>query len=263
VDLGIISDMEKRFNVKCNDWRNPWNPSIHSQNINIFKSISTPNNTIYKRIYKFVNTHYWAIDDNYTRCKKTITALRDLAILVELPLQATEINAIKWVIYQLCGMLMLAMLQICGQVQYFPDKDKEELINRGLLYGRNSKSKIDDILKVTNNIAKKTLLNYCVDENMIIDLPEIRLSKPEYTEAFINFIFRVVEQPLAYHDILRFLDFTLFQYDINSAEYNLDELNEIFTNTSELLKSEKVLLHFICYVANIPKDVFILLREIE
>jgi len=261
VDLSTIAEMQKRFGVEEEDWRIPWNPVIQSQNLKIFKSITTPNNITYKKIAKFIHTHYWAQEDNYTRCKQTITALRDLAVVVELPLKEEQKISIKWAIYQLCGMLTLAMLQICRQIQYFPDKDKEELINLGLLYGKNSKAKIEDILKITNNIAKKTLCNYCVDAKLVADLPEIKLHQPDYTEAFLNMVFRIISQPLSYQDILRFMEFALFQYDLNKEKYCVEELGEIFINPNELIKSEKTLLHFICHVTGISKDIFILLSE--
>lgn len=261
VDLSIIKSMEKRYGIKYDDWRSSWNPIIQKENANIFKNLVTPNNIIYKRIFKFLNTHYWAIEDNYTKCKKTVTALRDLASLVELPMKSEEKKSIRWAIYHLSGMLMLPMLQICRQVQCFSDKDKDEIINLGLIYGSNSKTKIDDILKVTNNIAKKTLYRYCIDENMLIDLPEIKLSQPEYTEAFIDMIFRIINRPLCYYDILRFLDFIFFQYDLNNEEYNMEELNEIFSNTNELLKSAKTFLHFVCHITNIPTNIFVLLNN--
>lgn len=261
VDLSIIEDMERKYGIKSNDWRGSWNPQIQNENINTFKNISTPDNLIYKRIYKFINTHYWAIEDNFTKCKKTITALRDLASLAELPLALNEKRAIRWAVYQLSNMLMLPMLQICRQVQYFPDKDKVDIIILGLIYGSNSKSKIDDILKVTNNIARKTLYKYCGGENKLIDLPEIKLSQPEYTEAFVNMVFRIIEQPLSYFDILRFLDFAFSQYDLENQQYDIKELNEIFNNTDDLLKSTKTFLHFICHITNMPKTVFVLLND--
>lgn len=263
VDLSIIEDMEKRYGIKSDDWRSSWNPQIQNENINTFKNISTPDNSIYKRIFKFVNTHYWAIEDNFTKCKKTITALRDLASLVELPLVQAEKKSIKWAVYQLSSMLMLPMLQICRQVQYFPNADKIDIITLGLIYGSNSKSKIDDILKVTNNIARKTMYRYCSDENKLIDLPEIKLNQPDYTEAFISMIFRIVEQPLCYFDILRFLDFGFYQYDLETNQYNIKELSEIFKNVDGLLKSTKTFLHFICHITNMPKEVFVLLNDIE
>lgn len=263
VDLSIISDMEKRYGIKSDDWRNSWNPQVQNENINIFKSISSPSNFIYKRVYKFINTYYWAIEDNFSKFKKTITALRDLASVVGLPLKTEEKKAVRWAVYQLSDMLMLPLLQICRQVQYFPDKDKVDIMIHGLIYGSNTKSKIDDILKVTNNIARKTLNKYCGGENKIIDLPEIELNPPEYTEAFINMVFRIIEQPLCYFDILRFMDFSFSQYDLNDTQYDLEELNAIFYHTDDLLKSTKTFLHFLCYVTNMPGDIFILLRDRE
>lgn len=261
VDLNIIKDMEKRYGINSEDWRGSWNPKIQNENINIFKNISSPDNLIYKRILKFITTYYWTIEDNFTKCKKTITALRDLASLVEVPLKAEEQKAIRWAIYLLTNMLMLPFLEICRQVQFFPDKDKMDIIINGLIYGSNSKSKIDDILKVTNNIAKKTLYRYCGAEKEIIDLPEIKLNQPEYTEAFINMIIRIIEKPLNYFDILRFMDFSLFQYDLNNEQYSMSELRTIFNNSNELMQSTKTFLHFVCYITSIPKETFILLGK--
>lgn len=261
VDLGIISKMEKRFGIKEDDWRGSWNPLIQNECINTFKNISIPDNSKYKRVYKFISTHYWAIEDNFTKCKKTITALRDLASVVALPLAQEEHMAIRWAVYQLSCMLLLPLLQICRQVQCFPDKDKNEIIVLGLIYGSNSKAKIDDILKVTNGIARKTLLRYFDDVSVLTDLPEIKLHQPEYTEAFIDMISRIIEQPLNYFDILRFLDFVLFQYDLKSEKYDIKEISKLFTNTKELLKSTKTFLHFVCYISGIPKDIFIALNE--
>ena len=89
------------------------------------------------------------------------------------------------------------------------------------------------------------------------------MSQPEYTEAFVNMIFRIIEQPLSYFDILRFLDFALSQYDLENQQYDIKELSEIFNNTDDLLKSTKTFLHFICHITNMPKEVFVLLNDNE
>ena len=261
VDLRIINDMEKRYGIKGDDWRGSWNPVVQNQNIVVFKNISTPDNTICKRIYKFITMYYWTIEDNFTKCKKTITALRDLATLSDIPIRVDEQRGIRWAIYQLTNMLMLPILQICRQIQYLPDKDRVDIIVNGLIYGSNSKSKIDDILRITNNIAKKTLYKYCGDEKKIIDLPEIKLNEPDYTEAFIDMLFRIIERPICYFDILRFLDFSFFQYDLCGEQYNIEELSTIFNNVPELIQSTKTFLHFVCYITNMPQKIFILLSE--
>lgn len=261
VDLRIINDMEKRYGIKGDDWRGSWNPVVQNQNIVVFKNISTPDNTICKRIYKFITMYYWTIEDNFTKCKKTITALRDLATLSDIPIRVDEQRAVRWAIYQLTNMLMLPILQICRQIQYLPDKDRVDIIVNGLIYGSNSKSKIDDILRITNNIAKKTLYKYCGDEKKIIDLPEIKLNEPDYTEAFIDMLFRIIERPICYFDILRFLDFSFFQYDLCGEQYNIEELSTIFNNVPELIQSTKTFLHFVCYITNMPQKIFILLSE--
>lgn len=263
VDLNMVSDMERKYGIDNGDWRNLWNPISQKQYIDTFKHIKTPNNEIYKRILKFINTHYWAIEDNFTRCKKTITALKDLSGFVGLPFASKEIEAIRWAIFELIGLLMFAMLQICRQIHYLPNRDKKELIINGLIYGSNSKAKIQDILKVTNNIAKKTMENYCGHEIGSMCMPEIRLNSPEYSEAFVDMILRITEKPMHYFDILRFLDFSLSQYDLQHKEYDLKELASIFCNHKELLKSMKVYLHFISYITRIPLSEFSIMENTD
>lgn len=260
VDLSIISNMEKRYGILENDWSNAWNPDIQSQNSKCFKEILVPDNQKYKKISKFISTHFWAITDCYSRVKKTLTALKDLSSSIQLPLTNQEITSIKWAIYQLVGMFTLSSLQVCRDIYYLNDTDKNEMIINGLIYGANSKQKIDEILLVTNKIAKYTLLRNNVDEKVSMGIPEIKLNPPEYTDAFIDLIHRITNSPLQYYDILRYMDFVLFQYDLVDQPYNEKEILHIFCNNDKLKIGLKTILHFICYTTNIPRDIFLLLK---
>ena len=224
VDLSILSQMEKKYEIVPNDWSNPWNPNIQMHNSKCFKEIKVPDNAKYKKISKYITTNFWAISDCYTRVKKTITALRELSSSVQLPLNKKEITSIKWAIYQLVGMLTLSTFQVCRESCYLNDNDKRDMIIQGLIYGSNSKQKIDEIMLVTNRIAKKTLLMNNIDEKVSLGVPEIRLYPPDYTEAFIDLVFRITNKPLCFYDILRYLDFVLFEYDLVDKVYDENKI---------------------------------------
>ena len=260
VDLNIISDMEKKYDIIAEDWSNPWNPNIQLQNSKCFKEIKAPDNLIYKKISKFITTYFWAITDSYTRVKKTLTALRELSSSVQLPLNKEEITAIKWAIYQLVGMFTLATFQVCRENYYLNDNDKKEMIIQGLVYGSNSKQKIDEVLLVTNKIAKMTLLRNNIDEKVSMGVPEIKLYPPEYTDAFIDLVYRITNKPLQYYDILRYMDFVLLQYDLMDEVYDENRISSIFSNSNKLRVGLKTILHFICYTTEIPHEVFGLLK---
>lgn len=59
------------------------------------------------------------------------------------------------------------------------------------------------------------------------------------------------------------MDFTLFQYDLEYREYDISELNILFKNVEALKQSAKTFLRFVCYITNMPKEIFILLKDNE
>jgi len=257
IDLAILDEIEKRYEIEKNDWKNLWNPDINHKNIDVFKRIQVPDNQTYKRIYKYISTYYWTTD-KYAKVKKTITALKELAVAVQYPLEMEEKKAIEWAVYKLIGLFVLAVFGVCKDVFYLNNDDKKQMIVEGLTFGNVSKKRMDGILKVTNHLANKIIETSCKEPNIVI--PEIQLNPPEYTEALLDFVFRIINNPQSYFDILRFVDFCLMQYDFVGQEYNYEEIRKYFSNYEGQISAEKTILHFICHVAGIPKDMFILLK---
>lgn len=257
VDLQMLEEIEKRYAIDKDDWRNLWNPVINEKYLNTFKSINIPDNQSYKRIFKFINTYYWA-SDKYAKIKKTITALKDLAVNIQYPMDLEKIMAIKWGIYKVIGLFLLAVMEVCRDIYYLNDIDKKQIIVEGLTFGNMSKKRMDDILKVTNHLANKIIESSCKEQH--VSMPEIQLNPPDYTEAFLDFIFRIIGNPMSYYDILRFLDFCLMQYDLYEKEYDYDDIVKIFPNYREQITAAKTILHFVCHVTKLPKEIFVLLK---
>jgi len=257
VDLEIISEIEKRYNIHSNDWRGSWNPNANISNLEVFRTLKVPDNQRYKRVGKFMSTHYWA-SDKYGKIKKSITALKELSVYIQFPLKPEETRAIKWASIQIINMFLLAVLNVCRDLYYLNDRDKESIIIEGLTFGEMPKKRMEDILKVTNHLAHNAINGLGLENK--VEIPEVKLNAPEYAEAFINFVIRIINSPNNFYDILRFMDFCLFEYDLEDKKYNMEEIKCIFSNHEELITSEKTILHFICYVSKMPIDIFTLLK---
>lgn len=257
VDLQMLEEIEKRYEINQDDWRNLWNPEINEKNINMFKKNDIPDNQVYKRIFKFINTYYW-VNEKYAKIKKSITALKDLAVSIQYPISSEQKEAIRWGIYKVIGLFLLATMEVCRDIYYLNDEDKKQIIVEGLTFGNMSKKRMDDILKVTNHLANKIIESSCKKTD--VNMPEIQLNPPEYTEAFTDFIFRIIGNPKMYFDIIRFLDFCLMQYDLFEKDYNLEELVKIFPNYENQITAEKTILHFVCHIAKLPKEIFVLIK---
>ena len=86
------------------------------------------------------------------------------------------------------------------------------------------------------------------------------IKPPKYLEAYLDLIERMTSNPLEYYDILRFLDYILMEYDLKNKKVAIDETNKYFINSTVLERGSKTILHLICSVTNLPKDIFSIIR---
>ncbi|NRY60676.1 hypothetical protein [Clostridium beijerinckii] len=259
LDLDMITKLESDYNIQSNDWRGSWNPYIQLEQLRIFQKINIPTNDIYKRIGSFISSNYWSFD-NYTKIKKTITALKQLSEIEQYPLQQEQQKAVRWAIFELINLFVLATLNICKELYYFPDKDKKDTLFEGLISGEISLKKRTEIVDVTYKIAYNIIRQQIPDFNLPIKIPNLGMEPPKYFEAFYNLILRITNDPLNYFDILRFLDFVLMEYDLESKNISEESIKKILSNYKELTISSKTILHFICSITGLRRDIFQLLK---
>ncbi|MFZ5645628.1 MAG: hypothetical protein ACOY46_18850 [Bacillota bacterium] len=257
--LNIIEKLEQQYDIKSDDWRGSWNPDTQFNKIITLSRISIPLNEQYKKIANFISSDYWVMD-NYSKAKKALTALRELSSVVSIPTHEEQSKAIKWAIYDLIVMFLLATLNISKELYYFSDSEKKETIYEGLSSGDLPNKKRAEIIDAAFRYVYNTLKNQVPDFQVPSKMPTINLNPPSYSDAFFNLILRITSKPSHYFDILRFMDFVLMEYDLNEKPYNENELKAMFNNYDAVLIGAKTLLHFICHTTDISRTSFCLLR---
>ena len=255
LDLDILNRIEKNYGISEDDWRGPWNISVQSEQLKVFKDINILNQDTFKKVASFITTNYWAFDE-YTKVKKTITALKQLSVIDKTLLNQEQYRAVRWAIYELVTLLVLAMLNICKEIYYFSDADRKTVISNGLISGAVPVQKREEIVEATYRVAYSIMQKQFPAYEGFLDLPRIGIQPPSYFESFYDMICRMLNYPLEYFDILRVLDFTLMEYDLQDKPIDMDMLQEMFSNYKELKISSKTILHFICNITGISKDVF-------
>ena len=259
LDLSIISKLEKYYNIQSDDWNGSWNPYIQYNQSTTFSKISLPTNDIYKKISDFISTDYWILD-NYSRIKKIITAIRELTPMLDVPIPLNQSTSIKWAINELTCLFLLTTLNIAKELYYFNETEKRETIFESLAAGDVSTKKRKEIFNAAFRVAYSMVKNQIPEFIPPSELPSINLNPPKYSEAFYDLITRVTNNPLQYYDLLRFLDFYLMEYDLNSNDINHEKLKDMFANYNDLIIGVKTLLHFISQVTNLPRSYFQILN---
>jgi hypothetical protein len=259
LDLNIIEKLEKDYGIKSDDWRGSWNPNTQFSKIITLSRISIPTNDQYKKIAKFISSDFWVMD-SYPKAKKALTALRELSTAVSITLPEEQSNAIKWAIYELIVMFLLAVLTISKELYYFSDSEKKETIYEGLASGDVPNKKRAEIIDAAVRFAYNTFKSQVPDFKEPLKIPIINLNPPSYADSFFDLILRITNKPSYFFDILRFLDFVLMEYDLNNKPYNEDDLRSIFDNFENVLVGSKTLLHFICHTTNISRTIFSILK---
>ena len=259
LDLNILDELEKNFNIEFDDWRGSWNPNTQYKQINILKSIKIINPDISKKIINFITTNYWSLD-YYTQIKKTITALKQISRIDNSTLSYAQNQSLKWVIYELITLFSISTLNICREVFYYSKSDKLETIRNGLISGIIPVEKREEIVKATYTVAYSIIQRKAPDFNDLKLYSKIGFEPPQYYEAFYDLIIRITSNPNAYFDILRGLDFILMEYDLQNKEVDLNIVTKLFSNYDDMKIGIKTILHFICNVTGISTNLFNILK---
>lgn len=194
--------------------------------------------------------------DNYSRVKKIITALRELSNILDVPIPSEQTVSIKWAINELVCLFLLTTLNISKELYYFNDREKGETINEALSAGDVSNKKREEIFNAAFKVAYSMVQSQIPNFIPPADLPSINLKPPRYTEAYYDLIIRVTNNPLQYYDLLRFLDFYLMEYDLQSKDIDHNRLKSMFINYEDLISGAKTLLHFISQITSLSRSYF-------
>lgn len=260
LDLNIIERLEKDFGIPKDEWKGSWNPTSQFNKINQLSKMNYNNDQLYKKVSKFISSDFWVLD-NYTKSKRTITALRELSITLELPLDNEQKEIISWAIYELSCLFLLSLLNISKELYYFTDREKTETVHDGLISSDIPNKRRTEMFETAVKVAFGMVKNQYPDITLPQKLPTFNMTPPNYFESYNDLILRITNSPLTYYDLLRLLDYVFMEYDLQEKEINVIDLNNKFKNYSDIIVGAKTILSFISQTANIPRTFFRLLSQ--
>lgn len=258
LDTKILDKLEHDYGIKPEVYEGSCNYKIEKKSEEIIKKLRIDNKDSIKKIFKFTRTGYWTLNE-YTKVKKCITAMKQLKQFLDYPINAEEKLAIKWLLYEIILLFVLATLKICRDTYYFSENDRNNIISDGLKSGEISDKKMEEIIIASYRMAYSVIQSQIPNYNGSFDLPKKNNKGPIYTSLYIELIKRITGNPLQYYDIMRYLDFMLMEYGLEKKIIQVDKIENYFKNYKELNISFKMILHFICSITNISKETFNLL----
>lgn len=257
-DLSCLEQLENHYHIAANDWCGSYDIETQAEKLVEFSRIATADINSYKNIANFMSSTYWGLD-SYSRVKKCITGIKQLASAVTLPLEAKQNQAIKWAIYNLVSLFFLATLEICGDLYYFSDEDKVSAMAEGLVSGTIPISKRQEIADISHRIAAEMIKQYIPEFN-VSTLSKVNPNvPPAYYEAYCNLVKRMTQNPTSWTKGLRVLDFYLMEFDLKSKPVPVDFFSKFSLAPDDMEVSLKTILHFINKVTGAPKDLFSLI----
>ncbi|MCU6708008.1 hypothetical protein M6D81_04715 [Paenibacillus sp. J5C_2022] len=259
LDMRVLEKLENDFNIRNDDWRGSWNPKTQHNKIVSLAKLAIPTNEPYKKIAGFISSDYWVMD-NYSKAKKSITALRDLATVATLPLSGDQLQTVKWAIFELISLVLLAVLNISKELYYFNEAEKKETVYDGLASGDVPNKKRAEIFDAAFRVAYSMVQNQIPEFQAPLKMPTFNLAPPGYSESFFDLVLRITNKPNYYFDILRFIDYILMEHDLTDKVLVASELKAMFSNYDDLVIGAKTVLHTICQITHLPRDMFSLIK---
>lgn len=261
LDLILIERLEKDYSIEKDDWSGSWNPNLLLNKLNDFSKLSVPDNENYKKIAKFISSDYW-VTEKYTRLKKCITAFREISTIPVESLTTKDQNTIKWGVYELTTLFVLSLLNIIRELYYFSEHERKIALHDGLVSGEISIKKRTELVSAAYRLAFELMRAQQPDFKPPSNFGKsINISPPSYFDALDSLISRIIHNPLDYYDIIRILDYSLLEFELQGKSWDLDILNKVFDKDVERnLVAVKSVLHFICQVTGISKKYYSIIK---
>lgn len=258
LDTKDLNKLENDYCINNNLYEGSCNYKIEKKSEEILKNFKIDSNDSIRKILKFTKVGYWTLNE-YTKVKKCITAIKQLKQFLDYPITKEERLAIKWLLYEVILLFVLATLKICRNTYYFSENDRNKIIEDGISSGEISDKKMDEILMASYKMAYSVIKSHIPNYNGSFSIPKVNNRPPVYIKEYIDLIKRITGNPLQYNDIMRYLDFMLKEYGLEKKEPDFEKINKYFINYKELNISFKTIIHFICSISGLSIDTFNLL----
>lgn len=180
-----------------------------------------------------------------------------LLIVNKLLKEKISIEGKKAVFAEAITVVAYSLLEICKDVFGMSIKEREAYILNKLTYGDSDEEYINDLIRNVTCYANEMLVEKIPKEYLhknIIDILEV--PTPHYAKNCVALIERAYNNPEWYIDILRNLDFILYEFVLKNKNFDLSvfgEYNRGFL-VDEKLKACKNVLYFVCSMTSVSLE---------
>lgn len=177
-----------------------------------------------------------------------------LVILNKLAYEQCSKEGKKLIFSEGATVVAYALLDICRDVFGMNEALREEHISQKLTYGDSEYTYINSLLENVTRYANEVLIEKIPKEyynKNLVDKMEI--PAPRYTKNCIALVERAYNNPEWYIDVLRNIDFILFEFVLKNKKFDLAMFSEHCKDhlVGEKLKACKNILFFICSSAGV------------
>lgn len=189
------------------------------------------------------------LKEEYIADNPYVTLNRALLILNKLTQGEWKDNGKRLIFAEGATVVAYALLEICRDVFGMNAETRDKYISGKLTYGNSEESYINGLIENMTKYANEVLVEKIPKEFYSKDLIEkIDIPAPHYAKNCIAIIERAYNNPEWYIDVLRNIDFILFEFMLKKHKFNQKVFSEYCKNylVNEKLKACKNILFFIC-----------------
>lgn len=247
IDVVRLNELEEQLNLS--DWKSSYDITNYKRKIDYYKKIKTRSN--------YVQDHYWFLVSDYWGVKTNLQIKRIINYVEKLLQNLTSIEH-NWLLIESVILFSVSLINFCHEVSPYKKEDRENYIKISMIEGIGNIEDQEKILKITKSLISAYIKEY-TGESVQYNSDDVKIPPPEYTDKLIELLTRLVDKPKLSIKIPHFLDYYLYESQINGKDVEKLELEKKYSCTSIeldiLVKLSKNIIRFLDANAD-QRDIF-------
>ena len=246
IDHNLLTDYEKRYDIKNDYWVGSCNPEIDSEIFLYRKSLKES----VRRPLNYIVYGYWK-DPEYYQIKRLITSGRELSRKFQ-----PSIDAYRWLTFECINLFASSVLGFCNKLfvtepQRIPEETSTELFG-GFLSKRERQSIASSLLKLMRSYIESQY------RDKFPLRPEDLNLNPDYFDKLVDLVVRLMSRPNESKLLPAFLDLFFFEFLYRNKKPSKEELAS-YTGDHDLyllVKMAKNVVEFYLKSTSLNPDIF-------
>jgi hypothetical protein len=212
IDEGMLSDLEKRYNIDQEKWVGYSSPGLDDRVIEYRKTLRQ----VFRPQLNYLVYGYWK-DPEYYQVKRLLATSREVAHR----LQSTE--AMRWLSYENLCLLTSSLVSFCHGLYTTKATQLADQTSTRLFGGFIPKLERENIAKSAIKVME-SYVEAKYSENFPLRKEDMKLD-PEYMDKLVELLSRLVNRPNETRMLPSFLDLVCFEFLHKGKPLSKDELN--------------------------------------